>query len=99
MSNPAYFIFDATVHNPEGMQPYRAKVADILKAYHGTLLVGGGTIDAREGTPPQGSIVVLRFDSMEAARAWYESPEYQSIIGYRHAAAQTDAFIVEGISM
>ena len=81
------------------MLAFLGGITDILKAYHGTLLVGGGTIDAREGTPPQGSIVVLRFDSMEAARAWYESPEYQSIIGYRHAAAQTDAFIVEGISM
>ena len=32
---------------------------------------------------PQSVSVVLRFDSKSAARAWYNSPEYQEIVSLR----------------
>ena len=41
--------------------------------------------------------VVLEFDSVEAARAWYESEDYQAIIGRRHDAADSHAVILTGL--
>ena len=38
-----------------------------------------------DALPPR--TVVLEFPSVEAAKAWYNSPEYQEIIGIRHANA------------
>jgi uncharacterized protein (DUF1330 family) len=43
--------------------------------------------------------VVLEFDSMEAARAWYHSPEYQAVVGKRRASAQVNVAIVGGFEM
>lgn len=40
--------------------------------------------------------VILEFDSVEAARNWYQSSEYQAVVGERHASAQANAVIVAG---
>jgi uncharacterized protein (DUF1330 family) len=42
--------------------------------------------------------VVVAFDSMEKARAWYDSPAYDTIKPIRHSSAKTRAFIVEGVT-
>ncbi len=43
--------------------------------------------------------VVLEFESVEAARAWYESPAYQEAVRLRHAAADTHAVILSGFEI
>lgn len=98
MPTPAYFIFDAKIHDPAGMQPYQAKVADTYHRYGGQLLVLGGQTEVHEGLAPQGVLVILQFPSMEQARAWHDSADYQAIIGYRLAAATTHAWLVEGLA-
>jgi uncharacterized protein (DUF1330 family) len=40
---------------------------------------------------------VLEFDSVDAAKAWYQSEEYQAIISDRQAAATANAVIVSGM--
>jgi uncharacterized protein (DUF1330 family) len=42
--------------------------------------------------------VVLTFPSMEAARGWYDSPEYQAILPLRLAAARCRSVFVEGFA-
>jgi uncharacterized protein (DUF1330 family) len=44
-----------------------------------------------------GRIVILRFDSLEAARSWYNSDGYQAALPLRQAAANSRVFIVEGV--
>ena len=43
--------------------------------------------------------VVLEFESVEAARNWYHSAEYQEHAPLRHAAADNKAAIVAGFEM
>jgi uncharacterized protein (DUF1330 family) len=43
--------------------------------------------------------VILEFESVEAARAWYESAAYAAAKPLRHAAADTNAVIVSGFEM
>ncbi|WP_312655419.1 DUF1330 domain-containing protein [Kluyvera ascorbata] len=95
----AYFIINLVIHNPEGMKPYQEKVAETYPPYGGKLLVLGGKSDVLEGTGPQGLTVILEFPSMEQAHAWHDSPEYQAIIGYRLAAAESNAYLVEGLAL
>ena len=45
---------------------------------------------------PADRLVVLEFPSMEQARAWYDSPEYQEVAPIRQAASRGRAVIVEG---
>lgn len=98
MTNPTYFVIDVKINDPEGMKPYQAKVEETFKAFGGERLVAGGKIEALEGNGPLGRIVVVRFPSLEQAHAWHESPAYQAIIGYRHAAAESHAYLVEGVA-
>jgi uncharacterized protein (DUF1330 family) len=43
------------------------------------------------------SVVILEFPSIEAARAWYDSPAYREARRARHLAADYRAFVVEGV--
>lgn len=97
MNKPAYFILEIDIHDMEGMKPYLEKVGATVAAFAPTSLVNGSTIDPLEGAAPKGKVVVLRFDSMEKARAWYDSPAYREILGHRLAAADNRAFLVEGL--
>ena len=58
-------------------------------------LVAYGAITALEGEAPDG-VVMLEFDSVDAARAWYDSPEYQAAVGHRIRCGDWSAFIVDG---
>jgi uncharacterized protein (DUF1330 family) len=97
MSTPAYFVFNVTaIHDPQGMLPYQAAVLETISAHHGRLLVGGGVVDRVEGQA-EGKFFIVRFDSMESARAWYASPAYQHILGHRHASASCQAVLLAGL--
>jgi len=99
MSHPAYYVIDVRITDPERIKPYQLAVEKTFTAYGGRLIVAGGQVDPLEGDAPLGKIVILQFPSMEQARAWHDSPEYQAIIGYRHAAADSRAYLVEGIAL
>jgi uncharacterized protein (DUF1330 family) len=96
MANPAYFIIDVKISDPEGIKPYQERVEETFRAFGGERIVAGGKPEVLEGQGPAGRIVIVRFPSLEQAHAWHESPAYQAIIGYRHAAAQSHAYLVEG---
>ena len=49
-----------------------------------------------EGEWPATQTVLLEFESVEAARAWYESDAYQAAVPLRQAAADTDVAILQG---
>ncbi len=40
---------------------------------------------------------MLQFPDLDAARRWYDSPEYQAIIRLRTAAANTNLVLVDGL--
>ncbi|AUH01919.1 DUF1330 domain-containing protein [Prodigiosinella confusarubida] len=98
MANPAYFVFDVKINDPEGIKPYQAKVAETYVPYGGQPIVASGKVEVLEGKAPNSIIVILQFPSMEQAHAWHESPEYQAILGYRQAASESNAYLVEGIA-
>ncbi|WP_239806851.1 DUF1330 domain-containing protein [Croceicoccus hydrothermalis] len=59
-------------------------------------LVVYGDVQALEGQAPDG-VVMLRFDSVDDARAWYDHPSYQEALPHRLKAGEYQAFIVEGV--
>ena len=95
---PAFFIFDSKINNMESLLPYLKDVEATFKAFDGELLIQGGELEVIEGAAPQGIIVILKFSSMATARAWYTSEAYQAIVGHRHAGAQANGWLVEGLA-
>ena len=83
------------VECPE-MTEYRARVQATLDLHGGRFLVRGGVLEVREGEWQPERLVVIEFPSIEHARAWYDSPEYQEIVGLRTRNSQTDFVLVEG---
>ena len=77
-----YVIANYKITNPKGYEGYAPAVMPTLEAHGAEFLVADYESEPLEGTPAS-VMVVLKFDSKETARAWYESPEYQEIMHIR----------------
>ena len=93
----AYFIASISVNDAERFKRYASQTPPTIAAYGGEYLARGTATHALEGRPPGERVVVVKFPSVEKARGWYESEEYQALIPMRQEAAEGDIFIVEGI--
>jgi uncharacterized protein (DUF1330 family) len=77
-------------------EKYRAEAPKSIAQYGGKYIVRGGAMEVLEGAAPHPRIVMLEFPSVEQAKTWYNSPEYQGVIGMRHQASTGSGFVVEG---
>jgi uncharacterized protein (DUF1330 family) len=91
----AYILADVQITDPEQYTKYRELSSAAFKVHGVEPLVRGGKTERLEGREP-GRIVVLRFASMEAARTFYDSPEYAKARAARENAAVMNMMIVEG---
>ena len=91
-----YVLAEISVTNPEPYKAYVAAVTPLVAEFGGRYLVRGGPAEGREGAPPEGRIVVLEFPSVEAARAFNDSPEYAAVARLRRENAVSRLMIVEG---
>jgi uncharacterized protein (DUF1330 family) len=92
-----YVIANVSVEDAAAYEGYRSRTAAIIAQYGGRILVRGGAIEVREGDPGIGRLVILEFPSVEAARIFYDSPEYQEILPIRFDSASSTLFIAEGV--
>lgn len=80
--DPAYIVFNYAISDREAYGPYLAQVPEILEAYGAEVVIADFESELLEGDA--GSVtVVLKFPSEAIARSWYQSPQYQEIIGLR----------------
>ncbi|MBB3444548.1 uncharacterized protein (DUF1330 family) [Rhizobium sp. BK379] len=76
MTAYAIFIRERS-RNAAELQIYAELVTPLLGESGATMLAAYGALDALEGAVPEG-VVMASFPTMDAARAFYDSPEYQS---------------------
>jgi uncharacterized protein (DUF1330 family) len=94
---PAYVIASVReAHDPEALAEYRARNTEAVVAHGGRFLARGGATEVLEGDWDPLRVVVMEFDDMETARAWYGSDAYQAAIPIRQGASVTDIILVEG---
>lgn len=92
----AYIVNEIVITDPERFQTYADQVPAILKAHGGEYVVRGGQPERVDGPEPPHRVVVVRFASREAARAWRNSPEYLAILPIREATSTSRVYIVDG---
>ncbi len=92
----AYLIAESEITDPELMQSYAEKAGPTVEAHGGTLIAGGAEIAHMDGMWKPPRVLVFRFPSMAAAKAWYNSPEYQAVLPMRFKAANSSLIFVEG---
>ena len=85
----ALIVIELTVKNSDKLKEYSAQTPAILKKFNGELLIKGKTSllhDSANLSPAYDTMVVFQFPSKEDASAWYNSPEYQELLGLRDEA-------------
>jgi uncharacterized protein (DUF1330 family) len=96
-AKPAFYVAEFVITDRVGMRPYSERVESTFAPFGGRYVSRGGKIDALEGDAPKGGIVIIQFDSMEKARAWYDSPAYAELKPIRHKNAKSRVYILEGL--
>jgi uncharacterized protein (DUF1330 family) len=94
---PAYVIAEVEITNPAGYKEYAAVVPGTIAQYGGKFLHRGGPAHVLEGDWPQLRRVLIEFPSVEAARAWFNSPEYEKPKAMRQANSKGRLMLLEGV--
>lgn len=92
----AYVICDIEVTDPAAYEEYKKLSLPAVEKHGGRFVVRGGATEVLEGDRRPNRIVVLEFPSVEAARTWYDSPDYVEARRVREGAAQGSFILVEG---
>jgi len=93
----AYVIVDVDVKDQGAFEEYRRAVGPTIAQYGGKAIVRNGRFEVLEGDWTPKSIAVVEFPSMDAAKRWYDSPEYKPLIAQRKAASFATLVVVEGV--
>jgi uncharacterized protein (DUF1330 family) len=94
----AYIIAEIEVSDPETYDKYKARTPGVIEQYGGRFIVRGGKAQVLEGDRQTERLVVIEFPDVAAARRFYDSPEYQAIIGLRHRASKGRLILVDGVA-
>ena len=92
----AYLVVDIDVTNPVQFEEYKKLAPAAIDKYGGRYLIRGGAYEAIEGNWKPQRLTIVEFDSMEKAKVFYTSPEYQVAIKARAGAANFKALLVQG---
>ncbi|HWB45329.1 MAG TPA: DUF1330 domain-containing protein [Hyphomicrobiaceae bacterium] len=90
-----YWIAHVQVTDPERYKDYTAANAAPIRAYGGRFIVRGGSSQVRAGALKERHVVV-EFPDYAAAKACYDSAEYQAAAKIRDTAGKVDLVVIEG---
>ena len=99
---PAYIIVyrETPVRDQAAIAEYSRRNSENAPAFQERFgirpLAVYGKSEAPEGANPDG-VVLLQFPTVEDAKAWYDSREYQEALAFRNDAADWRVVILEGL--
>lgn len=94
---PAYIFANIEITDPAAFEDYRQRVPAVIAAHGGRYLVRGGAVKRLEGDMVANRLVLLEFPDMARLEAFYNSPEYQSLLALRNRAAKSNLLAIEGV--
>ncbi len=98
MSQKGYLIAEAKVSDIAAYDVYKGLAQTAIAQYGGRYLVRGGTVEMLEGNWKNiPRLVIVEFDSVDQAKRFYHSPEYQAARKARENAAEMNMLVVAGI--
>jgi uncharacterized protein (DUF1330 family) len=92
-----YLVVNSTIDDPELLNEYVQAAGATLGIVPVKVLAADAECKTIEGEPPGPRTVILEFESEDDFHTWYESPEYQAIIGMRHAATTGFGVLAKGL--
>jgi len=93
----AYIIFiREQTRDADEMQTYASMVTAIFGSIDAEVLAAYGAQEVLDGPAPEG-VVIAKFASMDAARAFYHRPDYQAAVKHRFLGADFRTIQVQGL--
>ena len=93
----AYFVFTRdNTRDPKELETYSKMAPATLAGHPVKPLVAYGHHEVVEGPEIEG-VVILEFPTIDAAKAWYNSPAYREAREHRFKGAEYRAVIVQGV--
>ena len=93
----AYIIANVRVTNPTQYEEYKKWSTEAMRVHKAEVLVRGGAVEVLEGDWTPDRLVILKFPSVQAAKAFDASPEYTRARAARQGAAIMRMVVVEGL--
>jgi uncharacterized protein (DUF1330 family) len=90
----AYVIGEADIIYPEAMKGYGPLIVASVKKHGGKYLARGARPEVLEGGPAH-NMLIIEFETADAARRWYASPEYQAAKAVRQGNSNLRLLLVE----
>lgn len=91
-----YLVAHIRVHDKDRFEEFKKLSMGALKDHNGKVLVRNPSPDHREGAA-KGLAIVIEFDSLAAAQAFYDSDVYGKARAVRESISDTDLILVEGL--
>ncbi len=91
----AYCIGRIHIRDVAAWESYRSQVGATIEQYGGEVMFRGGLQRAFSGASDHDSVVALRFENIEAANRWHDSPEYQALIPIRERGAEVSLVLYQ----
>ncbi|XPV70444.1 MAG: DUF1330 domain-containing protein [Halarcobacter sp.] len=90
-----YVIGQICIKNMEKWLEYKNKVKNTLEPYGAKILLRGTKTESFVGTTKYPEVVAIEFETLEKAKQWYNSNEYQSIVSIRQKGADITLHVYE----
>ncbi len=94
----AYFIAQYKVNDPALYGEYQQGAGPTLAAHGAELVAFDVAAEAVEGSAPGPQTVIIKFADTAAAKGWYNSEDYQKVVGKRLAATEGYAVISQDMN-
>ena len=92
----AYAVVDISeITDPAGIKTLLPKTAASNAAFNAQTIAQTENIATLDGTPPK-RFVIIGFDSIDRAKAWYASAAQKEINDMRIKSTKSRAFVVDG---
>ncbi|MHB8134655.1 MAG: DUF1330 domain-containing protein [Anaerolineaceae bacterium] len=92
----AFLVVEIQVIDPENYEMVKKLTPPIVAQYGGKYLARGGETLTLEGQWNPKRLVIIEFDSMDQAKAWWNSNEYAPVKQMRQQFAITNMVLTEG---
>ena len=95
---PGYYIAEITVKDPDAYaKEFVPPATKSFQDQNGKFLIRGGKTVATQGAAPAPRVVVIQFESLDKAQAWWNSPAQKATQAIGDKYASFRSFIVEGL--
>ena len=92
-----YLIAMIEVTDPQQYVKYMSETPGAIAKFGGRFIVRGGEKVTLEGPDENRRLAVVEFPSLERAREFYNSQDYQEVKRLREGAATVSIIAVEGV--